>query len=200
LREAGFSVENKSNQLFFFATCPEVEDFFHINSLDDKMIFGAVISSGKDYKVWPKDYWIELIQKINAEYQPIFFIFGLKDEEEYLEQIRQEAGGESYLILGKNLNILPYYLKKCRLFIGVDTGLLYIADALSVPVVDILGPCDDNNQRPENNYRLVTDRRVCRPQCKMLYNGDIDIAEVEICFSAIKPEQVLVACRELIGH
>jgi hypothetical protein len=23
---------------------------------------------------------------------------------------------------------------------------------------------------------------------------------VEICFSAIKPEQVLVACRELIGH
>jgi ADP-heptose:LPS heptosyltransferase len=198
LREAGFSVSNKNNKLFFPDSCPEVEDFFRINSLASKIIFGTVISSGKDYKIWPKDHWIRLMQKINAEYQPVFLIFGLEEEREYLEQIRQEVGGESYLILSKNLDILPYYLKKCCLFIGVDTGLLYIADALSIPVVDILGPCDDNNQRPENNYRLVTDRKICRPQCKMLYNADINMEEVKNCFSAITPEQVLNACRELL--
>ncbi|MFA6593812.1 MAG: glycosyltransferase family 9 protein [Candidatus Buchananbacteria bacterium] len=198
LREAGFSVKNKSNRLFFPDVCQEADDFSRLNSLSGRTVVGIVISSGKDYKVWPKDYWIKLIQKIHAEYQSVFLLFGLQEEEEYLEQIRRATGGEIHLILGKNLDILPYYLKKCHLFISVDTGLLYIADALSVPVVDILGPCDDNNQRPENNYRLVTDRQVCRPQCRMLYNADINIAEVRACFSAITPDQVLNACRELL--
>lgn len=117
-----------------------------------------------------------------------------------MEEIRREVDGEIFLILDRPLNILPHYLKSCNLFVSVDTGLMYIADALKVPVVDILGPCDDNNQRPENNYCLVTDRAVCRPQCKMLYSAEINLDEVKTCFLALTPEMVFSACQELLSR
>ncbi|MFA6227920.1 MAG: glycosyltransferase family 9 protein [Patescibacteria group bacterium] len=199
LKKNGLKIEgNLRNQLFFPGDQDEVEDFFSANSLAGQTVISVIISSGKDYKIWPLSYWLELLKRLQNEYQPVFLLFGLKEDENYLEQIKTEIGVNVYLILGKDLEIIPYYLKKSHLFIGVDTGLLYMADALSIPVVDILGPCDDNNQRPENTYRLVTDRAVCRPQCKMLYNAPINKTEVAACFLAIRPEQVFGACRDLL--
>jgi ADP-heptose:LPS heptosyltransferase len=199
LHEAGFGISDRGNEIYFFGDCPEVEKFISVNCLEGKLIIGAIISSGKDYKVWPKEYWIELIKKLDSKYRPIYIFFGLNEDEKYLEEIQKATGAESYLLLDKSLKVLPYYLRQCKLFVSVDTGLLYIADALRVPVVDILGPCDDNNQRPENNYRLVTNRQVCRPQCKMLYNAGINVSEVEECFASLSPDQVLVACEELLS-
>ncbi|MFA6525934.1 MAG: glycosyltransferase family 9 protein [Candidatus Buchananbacteria bacterium] len=200
LGDAGMKVGNTVNKIYFAGKSAEAEEFFRANSSAGRVVIGSIVSSGKDYKVWPKEYWIELLKKIRAEYQPVILLFGLKEDEADLELIKREVGGDIHLLLGKGLDVLPYYLKKCQLFVSVDTGLLYIADALTVPVVDILGPCDDNNQRPENNYRLVTDRAVCRPQCKMLFNAGIDVAEVKSCFFAITPAQVFAACREFLPH
>lgn len=200
LSDAGMKAGNTANRIYFTGESAEADEFFRVNYSVGKIVIGAIVSSGKDYKVWPKEYWIQLLNQLNAEYQPIILLFGLKEDEAYLELIKRDLIGDVYLILGKGLDVLPYFIKKCQLFVSVDTGLLYIADALKVPVVDILGPCDDNNQRPENNYRLVTDRAICRPQCKMLFNVGIDAAEVKECFSAIIPEQVFTACGEFLPH
>lgn len=53
------------------------------------------------------------------------------------------------------LSELPALIKKLMVVIGVDTGLIYMADALDVPVIDIAGPCSMSDQRPVGDKALV---------------------------------------------
>lgn len=46
------------------------------------------------------------------------------------------------------LKELPALIKRFSLFIGVDTGVTYMADALSVPIIYLPGPADTTGQRP----------------------------------------------------
>ncbi len=49
---------------------------------------------------------------------------------------------------GLNLRMLAAVIRRAKAFVSVDTGPLYIAHALGVPVVDIVGPVDPNEQPP----------------------------------------------------
>jgi len=46
------------------------------------------------------------------------------------------------------LEELPSLTKRLNLYIAVDTGPIYIAHALKVPLIDICGPCDPREQPP----------------------------------------------------
>ena len=50
---------------------------------------------------------------------------------------------------------LPALLERLSLVIGVDTGTLYMADSLSVPVIDIAGPEDMEDQRPIGEKSVI---------------------------------------------
>jgi len=50
---------------------------------------------------------------------------------------------------------LPVLLGALDCFVGVDSGATYMADALSVPVVDFMGPADADDQRPIGRQAVV---------------------------------------------
>lgn len=50
---------------------------------------------------------------------------------------------------------LPSLLAGLDCFVGVDSGATYLADALGVPVVDFMGPADDQDQRPIGPRAIV---------------------------------------------
>src|SRR3990167_9452485 len=58
-----------------------------------------------------------------------------------------------------NLEELPAAIKRLSLVIGADTGLIYMADALNVPVVDIAGPCNMNDQRPTGKDAVIIQKK-----------------------------------------
>ena len=53
------------------------------------------------------------------------------------------------------LDELPVLLGTLDCFVGVDSGATYMADALGVPVVDFMGPADDQDQRPIGRQAVV---------------------------------------------
>jgi ADP-heptose:LPS heptosyltransferase len=53
------------------------------------------------------------------------------------------------------LDELPVLLGALDCFVGVDSGATYMADALGVPVVDFMGPADDQDQRPIGRAAVV---------------------------------------------
>jgi ADP-heptose:LPS heptosyltransferase len=53
------------------------------------------------------------------------------------------------------LDELPILLGALDCFVGVDSGATYMADALGVPVVDFMGPADDQDQRPIGHAAVV---------------------------------------------
>lgn len=49
-----------------------------------------------------------------------------------------------------SLEELPSLMKKFSLYIAVDTGPIYIAHTLGIPLIDIIGPVDPNEQPPQD--------------------------------------------------
>ena len=47
-----------------------------------------------------------------------------------------------------SLDELKALIQRLSLFISVDTGPIYIAEAFDVPTIDIIGPMDENEQPP----------------------------------------------------
>ena len=50
-----------------------------------------------------------------------------------------------------------------HLFISVDTGPIYIAEAFNVPTVDIVGPVDENVQPPADLFTEMLCHNETRP-------------------------------------
>ena len=61
-----------------------------------------------------------------------------------------------------NIDELKALISKINLFISVDTGPIYIAEAFGVPTVDIIGPVDEREQPPvgpRHRIAYIKDRK-----------------------------------------
>jgi ADP-heptose:LPS heptosyltransferase len=66
-------------------------------------------------------------------------------------------------LIGKiSLEELPWAISKMDCYIASDSGNVYIADAVGVPVVLLFGPCCHYEQRPLGNVLLIgNDDNIC---------------------------------------
>ena len=59
---------------------------------------------------------------------------------------------------------LPELLMRLTLFVSVDSGIAYMADAVNIPVIDIMGPADPSDQRPTGaNAIIIKTELPCAP-------------------------------------
>jgi ADP-heptose:LPS heptosyltransferase len=65
-----------------------------------------------------------------------------------------------------SLAALPHFLTQLILYVGVDSGVTYLADAVVVPIVVIMGPADAKEQRPMGEFVEIIQRaEPCAPCC-----------------------------------
>ncbi|MBK7766701.1 MAG: glycosyltransferase family 9 protein, partial [Sulfuritalea sp.] len=67
---------------------------------------------------------------------------------------------------------LPALLKRLALFVGVDSGITYMADAVGTPVVSVAGPCNMLETRPLGRAAVILQRDdlPCAP-CAHIFNA-----------------------------
>ena len=54
------------------------------------------------------------------------------------------------------------------MFISVDTGLIYVAEAYGTPTIDIIGPMDENEQPPRGEFNKIVVAHRTAPQTHIL--------------------------------
>lgn len=104
--------------------------------------YAALHATSRDSKLWPMENWRSLLQKLNEEQQcNIYLPWGNEDEKTRAKQI---ADGLPFAIVCDKINLLQaaYLLKYAVGIVGVDTGLLHLANALEKPVVGIYTDTD----------------------------------------------------------
>ncbi|HEZ1512019.1 TPA: lipopolysaccharide heptosyltransferase I [Neisseria meningitidis] len=104
--------------------------------------YAALHATSRDSKLWPVENWRSLLQKLNEEQQcNIYLPWGNEDEKTRAKQI---ADGLPFAIVCDKINLLQaaYLLKYAVGIVGVDTGLLHLANALEKPVVGIYTDTD----------------------------------------------------------
>lgn len=112
----------------------------NVNIKEEKnLIIGIHPGSQKAYKErrWPK--FKELIKEIlkNNKEVEIFVFLGEEDEE-----LRNDFLGlkNIFLIEGKEINEVAYYISKCNLFINSDSGLGHLYTCFNNKIISIFGP------------------------------------------------------------
>ena len=102
--------------------------------------------AGHPSKIWPEEYWKNLISRLlNISQVKIIFI-GAKNENQLLNEITQGIVNDNLIkLLGVDFSFLAAILFKSNLFIGSDSGPAHLAAAVGLPVVSIFSAA--NNPR-----------------------------------------------------
>jgi ADP-heptose:LPS heptosyltransferase len=118
------------------------------------LIIGMSMSAGHTTKEWPREYFAELVTGlVETKGARVIFIDSPSNRpriEEMLKAVSAKVRSSVTIATTFTLAELPSIIKRFHMFISVDTGPIYIAHALKVPVIDIIGPVHPHDQPPED--------------------------------------------------
>jgi len=123
---------------------------------------GIAVTSGNRLKEWGAKNIAALADKLIAEKNSSVVLIGSEKDKDVADEILKSILYKDSIIdaVGKfSLQELPALIERLSLFIGVDTGVIYMADALNIPVVDIAGPSDMEDQRPTGKRVTIIQKK-----------------------------------------
>lgn len=174
--------------------------------LDDKGIkpnqpnFIIAVAAGVEFKEWAIDKFAILADRLINKYNARTIFIGTKKDKEKVDAVINLMKKPAINLSGlSTLEELPYLLKRADLFIGADTGPLYIANALDVPVIDILGPIDMYSQPPiYEKCEVVVKNIYCQP-CGFTPRAATECREGHLrCIKEVTVEDVENAITKII--
>jgi heptosyltransferase II len=123
--------------------------------------------SSKVERSWHAERFGILCQKIYKEDRRKIVLLGTPSEEKLLNRIQSYCPpGKINIIPAVNLRVLAGVLKKSRLFIGNDSGIMHLASMVGTPIVAIFGPGNVGTTGPymaPENYEILTENYSCSP-------------------------------------
>jgi len=154
---------------------------------------GIAVSSGNKLKELGTDKIAGIVNMILGDMDAYIVLIGSEQEIKAADAVLQAVGKKDRIInaVGKlPLKELPALIERLSLFIGVDTGITYMADALSIPLVNIAGPSDMEDQRPTGKNVVIIQKTdlPCVPcshtfkspyYCKINTRGCIESTKAE---------------------
>lgn len=135
-----------------------IKDFLRNAGLIEKKFVAISPSAGNKIKRWPSLRFARVAEYVVAKYGlPVVVIGGKRDKEEVSEMMRELQNSVHIIDASGMFSIdeLKAFIAQAALFVSVDTGPIYIAEAFGVPTVDITGPIDENEQPPIGPRNLV---------------------------------------------
>lgn len=114
-------------------------------------------SAGNKVKEWSPDRFAELADRLVEQNNVTVLIEGSAQDTEKVNQVMNAITHKESVqkMVGFSLDELKALIASVDLFIAVDTGPLYIAEAYGIPTVDIVGPVDEREQPPQGEKHVV---------------------------------------------
>jgi len=167
------------------------EEFLDISEVGYVIGFNMGVSSTRQGRRWPLNYWRELAKALIDKYNCKIVLTGSSDDANFSEQILDVSFNiESYC--GK-LDILKNsaLLSICNVVISGDTGPLHIASAVGVPAIGLYGAAPILRTGPygTRTSALCSDRSCVpcnRRKCKYTKKGE----PYTPCMEDIHPNKV----------
>lgn len=136
-----------------------IESFLRQNHCyKNQTLFGIAPSVGNRIKEWPPERFAELVHYIRKTYGVKVLLIGGSHDKKAAQATLQAIGTASSVIdtVGIfSLDELKAIVARLTIFISVDTGTTYIAEAFGVPTVDIIGPLHEKEQAPHSTCNRI---------------------------------------------
>ncbi len=136
--------------------------FLRAHGLTEKKFAIISPSAGNKIKNWPADRFARVAEHLVSKGFPVVVIGGPRDKSEVAAMMGavEKPGNIIDALERFSIDELKAFIAQAGLFVSVDTGPIYIAEAFDVPTVDIVGPMDEREQPPVGkNHKVVVSPR-----------------------------------------
>ncbi len=145
------------------------------------------------FRRWSKYNFAKLADALIQNYGAKFIIFGGIEEISLANDLSELMKEKPIIATGKTtLHQAAALIKRCRLFITNDSGLMHLACAVNIPVVAIWGPTNYKKTGPYSNSAVIIRKEL---DCSPCYKREkVKCKELD-CFRLITVEEVLEAVK-----
>jgi len=162
----------------------------------DKPIIALHPFSRWDYKEWPIQNYIRLIDHITSRYPVSFVVTGAPEERYRAAEIMSGSTVNVYNLAGKTtISELPGVLKKCSLLIGIDSAAAHIAASVGTPTTIIFGPSSPTNWAPRGKQHHVVSMNLPCVPCR---RKGCDNSGVSQCLQELDAQEVIAPVEKQI--
>lgn len=199
-----FSDNTKKHLGFSKDAEKRISRFFKDRNLNLKkdFIIGISPSAGNKDKTWKAEKFAKIADYLYQKYNAKIIIIGGQGDIKETKEMTEYINKSTFFVdtTGAfNIDILKGLVSKLDLFIGVDTGPIYISEAFNVPTIDIVGPINENEQPPIGKFHKIVkweDRK--QPAINILDARNYDYEEVRRQTDNITVNMVIKKIDELI--
>ncbi len=140
--------------------------FLRVHNLIEKKFAIISPSAGNKIKNWKSDRFARVAEHIVSKGLPVVVIGAKCDATEVTAMIQALKTTKNITNALEEFSIdeLKAFVAKAALFVSVDTGTLYIAEAFGVPTVDIIGPIDEREQPPISEKNIIVVPKRTKPE------------------------------------
>jgi heptosyltransferase-3 len=167
LEAFGFKTEQHAPELVVSGgKLGKTEDFLKEEKIEPgSMLIAVQPFSLWRYKEWGQEKYISLINWLIEKQNATVLVTGSVPERPRAEGIVRNCDRRCYNLAGKtSIAMYAALLKKCHLFIGVDSAGLHIAAAVGTPTVSIFGPSSPRSWAPRGTRHIVVQKKFdCLP-------------------------------------
>lgn len=96
---------------------------------------------------------------------------------------------------------VPALLQKLDVFIGVDSGLTYMADTLGIPLVSLAGPCNMEETRPVNPSVIILQEKLPCVPCAHIFKAPYSChIGTRACIVNVRADTIVDAALRLLAR
>lgn len=164
----------------------------HHHIIPSDLIIGIHPGGGlwRKARRWPKENFIELINRLIRELGLKILVFGGPDEQSLLDEIRETQPGVVVSNGPLTLGEFGALIEQCHLFLCNDGGPLNLAAAMGTPTIALFGPTDYRVAAPIGKQHLVIRKNLPCSPCIDLYNPHSDACQGLTCLKSIDASEV----------
>lgn len=172
---------------------------------ENRRLVGIGLSSGNKLKELGTPKLTRLIRQFIAQTEDLIVLIGTAQDRAQGEEILRSSAASGRVVNSAgvfSLEELPALISRLGLYVGVDSGITYMADALHVPLIDIMGPADAGDQRPAGKNALVLRPGIACAPCSHAFHAPYFCAAgTRACISEVDHlEIVKLALNSLNQH
>jgi ADP-heptose:LPS heptosyltransferase len=165
-----------------------------------RLLIGVCPGSRQSAKRWPEERFAEIGRRLIEKHGAYLLVVGGDDERMTGERIARSRWPDgSWANAASRLSVLESaeLLRRCRMYIGNDTGAMHLASAVGTSCLAIFAArCPERSWNPYGDGHIVIQRRV---PCRNCFLSECTVNRLR-CLNEIDVDEVWSACQRMLSY
>ncbi len=170
-------------------------------AMSHRKLIGVGLTSGNKLKELGTEKLCGLVRLLLQNADNGVILIGAAADRDQGEEVAQLVENDRIANSAGTFSLaeLPALLSRLTLYIGVDSGITYMADALKIPVIDIMGPADADDQRPTGAQAVVLRSGAACAPCSHAFKAPYACANgTRSCIKSVSAGEVFTHALRLL--